>query len=88
MYMSGQLGLHCSVEPNCSGMSARPADVSIIRDRAFDTCEPSCVTGSVKSFFIPMVYSLLGAVRYVPAPELSSQGGEAGVTWQRRSPPQ
>jgi hypothetical protein len=34
-----------------------------------------------------VVHNPLGAVEYVAAPELSSQGGEVGATWQRRSPP-
>jgi hypothetical protein len=44
---SGQLGLCCTVEPNCSGLSARLASASITRGRAFDTCEPSCVPGQL-----------------------------------------
>jgi hypothetical protein len=94
MSRSGQLGMRFSVEPNCSGISARLACASVTRDRALDTCEPSCVTGVAKPFFIPVVHSTLGVVGYVTAPELSSQGGGAGVvaaselrnTWQRRSP--
>jgi hypothetical protein len=84
---SGQLGLHCTVEPNYSGMSSRLAGASVTRDRALDTCEPSCVPGAATPFFIPVVHSPLGAVGYVAALELSSWGGEAGATWQRRSPP-
>jgi hypothetical protein len=42
---------------------------------------------AARPFFIPAVYSPLGAVEYVAAPELSSRGGEAGATWQRLSPP-
>jgi hypothetical protein len=72
MYKSGQLGLRCSVEPNCSGMSARLADASVTHDRALDTYEPNCVPGAARPFFIPMVHSPLGA----------------GATWQRQSPPQ
>jgi hypothetical protein len=87
MSMSGQLGLRCTVEPNCSGLSARLAGASVTRDRALDTCEPSCVPGAVRPSFILVTHSLLGAVGYVAAPELSSRGGEAGATWQRRSPP-
>jgi hypothetical protein len=83
----GQLGLRCSVEPNCSGLSARLASASVTRDRALDTCEPSCVPGAARPFFIHVVYSPLGAVGYVEAPKLSSRGGEAGTTWQHRSPP-
>jgi hypothetical protein len=87
MFRSGQLGLRCIVEPNCSGMSARLAGASVTHDRALDTCEPSCVPRTARPFFIPVVHSPLGAVGYVAAPELSSRGGEAGATWQRRSSP-
>jgi hypothetical protein len=87
MFRSGQLGLSCTVEPNCSGMSARLAGVSVTRDRALDTCELSYVPGAARHFFISVVHSPLGAVGYVAAPELSSRGGEAGATWQHRSPP-
>jgi hypothetical protein len=87
MFRSGQLGLRCSVEPNCSGMSARLAGASVTRDRALDTCEPSCVPEPARPFFIPVVHNPLGAVGYMAAPELSSRGGKAGATWQRRSPP-
>jgi hypothetical protein len=87
MSRSGQLGLRCTVEPNCSGMSARLVGASITRDRALDTCESSCVPGAARPFFIPVVHSPLGAVGYVTAPELSSRGGEAGSMWQRRSLP-
>jgi hypothetical protein len=78
MSRSGQLGLRCTVEPNCSGMSTRLAGASVTRDRALDTCEPSCVPGATSPFFIPVVHNPLGAVGYMAAPELSSQGGEAG----------
>jgi hypothetical protein len=87
MSRSGQLGLCCTVEPNCSGLSARLAGTSVAHDRVLDTCEPSCVPGAARPFFIPVVHSLLGAMGYVAAPELSSRGGEVGATWQRRSPP-
>jgi hypothetical protein len=87
MSRSGQLGLRCTVEPNCSVMSAHLAGASVTRDHFLDTCEPSCVPGAVRPFFIPVVHSPLGAVGYVTAPELSSQGGEVGAMWQRRSPP-
>jgi hypothetical protein len=33
IYRSGQLGLRCTVEPNCSGMSARLAGALVTRDR-------------------------------------------------------
>jgi hypothetical protein len=39
MSRSGQLGLRCTVEPNCSGMSARLAGASVTRDGALNTCE-------------------------------------------------
>jgi hypothetical protein len=87
MSKSGQLDLHCTVEPNYSGMSARLAGTSLTRDRALDTCEPSCVPGVARPFFIPVVHNPLGVMGYMAAPELSSRGGEAGATWQRRSPP-
>jgi hypothetical protein len=83
----GQLRLCCTVEPNCGGMFARLVGASVTRNRALNTCEPSCVPGAARSFFIPVVHSPLGAVGYVAAPEPSSRGGEARVTWQRRSPP-
>jgi hypothetical protein len=60
MYRSGQLGLCCIVEPNCSGLSARHAGASVIRNRALDTCELSCVSGPARHFFIPVVHSSLG----------------------------
>jgi hypothetical protein len=87
MSRSDQLGMRCTVEPNCSDLSAHLAGASVTRDRALDTCEPSCVPRAARPFFIPVVHSPLGAVGYVAAPELSSRGGEAGATWQRRSPP-
>jgi hypothetical protein len=87
MFRSDQLGLRCTVEPNCSGLSARLAGASVIHNRALDTCESSCVPGAAKLFFIPVIHSPLGAVGYVAAPELSSRGGKAGATWQHRSPP-
>jgi hypothetical protein len=81
MSRSGQLDLRCTVEPNCSDLSARLAGASVTRDRALDTCEPSYVPGAARPFFIPVVHSPLGAVGYVVAPKLSSRGGEAGATW-------
>jgi hypothetical protein len=62
MSKSDQLGLRCTVEPNCSGMSARLAGASVTRNRALDTCESSCVPVTARPFFILAVYSLLGAV--------------------------
>jgi hypothetical protein len=87
MSMSGQLGLRCAVEPNCSGMSACLAGASVTCARALDTCEPSYVPRVARPFFISVVNSPLGAVGYVVALELSSWGGEAEATWQRQSPP-
>jgi hypothetical protein len=78
---SGQLGLRCTVEPNCSGLSARLAGASVKHDRALDTCEPSCVPGAARPFFIHVVHNLVGAVGHVAAPEHSPQGGEARATW-------
>jgi hypothetical protein len=86
MSRSGQLHLRCTVEPNCSSMSARLTDASVTRDPALDTCEPDCVPGAARTFFIPVVHNPLRVVGYVAAPELSSPRGEAGATWQCRSP--
>jgi hypothetical protein len=86
MSKSGQLDMCCTVELNCSGMSTRLAGASVTRDHTLDTCELSYVYGAGRSFFIPVVHNPLGAVGYVTAPKLSSQRGEAEVTWQRRSP--
>jgi hypothetical protein len=80
MSRSGQLGLRCTVEPNCSGLSARLSGASVTRSHALDTCVSSCVPRAARSFFIPVVHSPLGAVGYVTAPELSSRRGEAGAT--------
>jgi hypothetical protein len=87
--MSGQLDLRCTIEPNCSDKSARIADASVTHGHALDTCEPNCVPGAASPFFIPVVHSPPGggAWGYVVAPELSSRGGEAEATRQRRSPP-
>jgi hypothetical protein len=87
MFRSSQLGLRCTIQPNCSGLSTRPSGASVTCDRALDTCEPSCVPGVARPFFIPVIHSPLGAVGYVAAPELSSRGGEAEAMWQHQSPP-
>jgi hypothetical protein len=87
MSRSDQLGLRCTVKPNYIGLSARLAGALVARDRALDIYESSCVPGTAMSFFIPVVHNPLGVVGYVAAPELSSQGGEIGATWQLRSPP-
>jgi hypothetical protein len=47
MYRSGQLELCCTVELNCSGMSACLTGASVSRDHALDTCEPSYVPGQL-----------------------------------------
>jgi hypothetical protein len=86
MSRSDQLGMCCTVELNCSGLSARLAGTLVTHNHALDS-EPSCVPGAAGPFFIPVVLSPLGVVGYVTAPELSSRGGEAGTTWQHRSPP-
>jgi hypothetical protein len=77
MYMSGQLDQRCTIEPNCSGMSAHLAGASVTHERALEICEASCVLMTAKTFFVPVVHSLLGAVGYVTAPELSSRGDRA-----------
>jgi hypothetical protein len=85
---SGQLGLRCSVEPNCSGLSARHAGALVTRDRALNTCEPSCVPGAARPFIISVVHSLLGVVGYVAAPEPTSigkRGPELRNAWRRQS---
>jgi hypothetical protein len=84
IFRSGQLGLCCTVEPNCSGLSACLAVTSVTRDRALDTCEPSCVPGAARPFFIHVVHSQLGAAGYMTTSKLSSQGGEARATRQPR----
>jgi hypothetical protein len=77
MSRSGQLGQCCTVEPNCSIISARLAGASVTRDLALETCELSYVPGVARPFSVPMVHSPLGAVGYVVAPELSSRGDRA-----------
>jgi hypothetical protein len=84
----GQPGLHCTVEPNYSGLSACLTGASVICNHALDRCELNYVPGAARPFFIPVVHSPLGVVGYIAAPELSSRGGEAGATWQHRSLPQ
>jgi hypothetical protein len=74
MSMSGQLGRRCTVEPNCSSMSARIAVTLVIHEHALKMCKASCVPRAAKPFFVPVVHSLLGVVGYVAAPELSSRG--------------
>jgi hypothetical protein len=71
MFRSDQLGLRCTVESNYNAMSARLADASVTRARALDTCEPNCVRGPARHFFIPVVHNTLGL----------------WGTWQHRSSP-
>jgi hypothetical protein len=78
MSRSGQLGLCCTVELNYSGISAQLAGASVTCDHALDTCKPSCVPGAARPFFVPVVHSLLGAVGYVAALELSSREARSG----------
>jgi hypothetical protein len=66
-------------------MSARLTSVSIIHERALETCEPSYVVRAVWPFFIPVVSSLLRAVGCVTAPELSSRGDRARIHETRDS---
>jgi hypothetical protein len=77
MPRSDQLGRRCTIEPNCSVMPARLAGASVTRERALETCEASCVPEATRSFFIPVMYSPLGAVGYVAAPKLFSRRGRA-----------
>jgi hypothetical protein len=85
MSRSDQLGMHCTVELNCSDLFARLAGASVTHNHALDTCEPSCVPGAARPFFILVVHSPLGAVGYVTAPELSSRGGEAETHLDREA---
>jgi hypothetical protein len=77
MFRSDLLGQRCTIELNCSNMSTRFACVSVIRERTLKTYEPSYVSGAARYFFIPITHRPLGAVGYVMAPELNSQGGRA-----------
>jgi hypothetical protein len=61
MSRSGQLGLRCTVESNCSGMPVRLAGASVTYDRGLDTCEFSYVPEADRTFFIRMVHRLLGS---------------------------
>jgi hypothetical protein len=81
MFKSGQPGLRCTVEPNCSDMFARLAGASVTRDRTLVTCEPSCVSGVARHFFIPVVHSPLGGhgVRSSTGALLSGKRGRGHV---------
>jgi hypothetical protein len=93
MFRSGQLGMCCSVETNCSGLSARLIGASVTCDRALDTCGSSCVSGAARPFFIPMVHSPLGPQgtcqhRSSPLEEarLGPRGSAGAVLSGRQSP--
>jgi hypothetical protein len=60
MSKSGQLGLCCTVELNCSGIHARLTGASVTCNSALDTCEPSYVSRIAMPFLIPVVHSPLG----------------------------
>jgi hypothetical protein len=83
MSRSGQLSLRCTVEPNCSGISARLASASVTRARALDTYEPSWVLGEVRTGPRGSVGPHLdrearsGAEEHVTASELSFRGDRA-----------
>jgi hypothetical protein len=61
MFRSGQMGLRCTIELNCSSLSAHLAVTSVTRDHTLDTCEPSCVPRAARLFFIPVVHNPLGS---------------------------
>jgi hypothetical protein len=71
MSRSGQLGMRCTFEPNCSDLSARLAGASVTRDRALDTCEPSCMPGAPRPFWVRGSTRAMG---HVAAPEPTSAG--------------
>jgi hypothetical protein len=75
MSKSDQLGQRCTIESNCSVLSTRLAGVSVIREHVLEACDPTCVSGAAKPFFIHVVHNPLGVIGYVAAPELSSRGG-------------
>jgi hypothetical protein len=68
-------------------MSPHPAILNMVSIVVLSCCDPSCVPGAARPFFIHVVHNPLGAMGYVVAPELYSQGGDVGATWQHRSPP-
>jgi hypothetical protein len=57
MSRSGQLGRRCTVELNCSDLSARLAGALVTHECSLEICEPSCVPREAKPFFIPVVHS-------------------------------
>jgi hypothetical protein len=60
MSKSGQLGLCCTVELNCSDIHARLTGASVTCNSALDTCEPSYVSRTAMPFLIHVVHSPLG----------------------------
>jgi hypothetical protein len=82
MSRSGQLNLCCTVEPNCSGMSARLADALVTHDHALDTCEPSCVPGAARPFLYSCGPQLAGGrgVRGSTGALVSGRRGRGHVT--------
>jgi hypothetical protein len=72
MSRNSQLSLHCTVQSNCSDLFSHLAGASVTRDRA-------CMPGADRPFFIPVVHSPLGAVRYVAALLLSGRRGQGHV---------
>jgi hypothetical protein len=76
MFKSGQLGLRCTVELNCSSLSARLTGASVTRDCALDTCEPNCMPGAVRPFFILVVHNPLWQWSTWQHQSLPQQGGE------------
>jgi hypothetical protein len=73
MSRSGQLGRRCTIELNCSVMSARLACASVTCECALETCGPSCMPMAARPFFIPVVHNPLGAVGYVAGALLSGR---------------
>jgi hypothetical protein len=80
MSRSDQLDLRCTVEPNWNGLSARLLGASVTRNRALDTCEPSCVPGAARPFLrntwqrrsSPLEEAEPGAMGHVAASEPTS----------------
>jgi hypothetical protein len=80
MSRSDQLDLRCTVEPNWNGLSARLLAASVTRNRALDTCEPSCVPGAARPFLrntwqhrsSPLGEAEPGAMGHVAASEPTS----------------
>jgi hypothetical protein len=58
---------------------ARLIDASVMRERAIETREPSCVPRAARPSFILVVHNSLEAVGHVAAPELSLGEAEPGA---------